>query len=327
MKKNPKHKERAPIPIVALDNRGVQHHFGSVREFMEAKQPLPSSQISEWGKSSRVEIHRILRGDGGGSSYGGWRFRYAGSPEESFEDRSVKYQPADAEEAIRREEALQDLKSRTKLVETATEALDKGVHDVDSVKQVLRKQYLRIIEISADVRESLRDAPKGWKAKDDIEVLEKTAEAWGIDWRHIVDTRTDADKVADSIREILQRGPQEIYARTDDELDAMERAFEDARLGCLDALRRLREEEDLVTEAIKSRYTPDGKKKGEFSASWDGDDAIDHDDDAIDHGDERDDESQSAPEVVDDEDDPGEAGVDGPSGGADRPPAPGSLGD
>jgi gas vesicle protein len=323
---------------------GVESVWPSAEKFMDANPPYADTGVRStgtgngWSKYSKNSIQRVCRGME--SAYGGWRFRYLAK------DDPMARLIREEEIAERRNQAVPESVAaemdahRQRRTDDAN--LMSGDLTNDEVKAVLRRKYNEIVVFLSRIRNGEWMPPKGWSAKEEVSFLREVAEVHGIDWSSIADTRTDADKMRDSIDKIVREGVSAAMELTDDELEVLERSMADAVEGCKAYIRQKTKDDDTCPDHVKERFHPDGSwKKGESFSEDDQGDAdemlarelaefeqgsvyLDVEDELVGEalGEEAFDESQDEPDDTDNGGDSGGAGVDGTPGGASRPPAP-----
>lgn len=339
---------KIPKPIVAIDPQGIEKIYESTLAFMDACSPLEGSEIEPdgqhpmgWSKNSKTTIQRCCRDIE--ASYGGWRFRYL--------DRNDDYHRVIREEKRAERMGFEVPKTAKDALEAHRQrqqddmALMSGDLNIDQIKAILRRKYGEITVFLSKIRNGEWTPPKGWSAKEEFAYLKDCAEVYGIEWSNIADTRTEADKVADAVRELVAYGPISLLERTDEELDAMEKSIDQAVKGCVRYIYDAAKTMDQCPDHVKARFNPDGSwKRGHgFSSEDEGDadlklatemaefeaesmyldvpDESPAGDIAEDESPDGD-ESQSGDMESENGGDSGEAGLDGASGGAPCRPAP-----
>jgi hypothetical protein len=326
---------RKPIPIKAVDASGAEFFYDSVEEFMQSHGPDPVSNIERWGPHSKNALRKAARGEE--ASYGGWRLSYL------IEGGKGKYETIPGTIKTRDEDRYEKPESERREIDAYRQREEDyalmmtGANgDTVRLKSILRRQYLEIGVKIAKRRNGEWEPPKGWKASEDLEFLERIAEVNGIDWKHIADTRTDAEMFTDGINKLVAEGATAAMELVDEELEAIHKQMLAALDGVRKELLSIAREEDAATDTVRRMFESDGTPKAgvtlreEFEGEL-SEDALIPDYEEYDEG------SQCATETGDDVDDrepsgdescsDDAAGVDGLPGGADRPPAPGLQGE
>ena len=213
---------RKPIPIKAVDTTGKEYFYDSVDEFMQNHEPEPSSEIKAWGQNSKNALRKVARGDKKFNSYGGWRLSYL------IEGGKGKYTTVPGTITTRDRDKFERPESEVREIEAIrqqeldyAEMMTGGAGDPEKLKPILRRQFLDVGVKIAKRRNGEWEPPKGWKPSEDLEFLERIAEVNGIDWRHIADTRTDAEMFTDGINRLVAEGVTAAMELVDEELEVI----------------------------------------------------------------------------------------------------------
>lgn len=150
------------------------------------------------------QVNRIFKGEQG--SVHGWQF---GKDVERF----LKIDSEDAKEEIR------DL--------MVAEKENRGSRTIDEWRAHIRSRYIALNERQQKIDEGREDPPLRWSIKDSTAFLKDLAETLGIDWKHIADTRTDAEKAQDAVDRLLS-APESLFEIPSGTLEALERSMDDA---------------------------------------------------------------------------------------------------
>ena len=92
------------------------------------------------------------------------------------------------------------------------------------------------------------DSAKKININHQTQALERSCVLHGFDPKHIMDARTDAEKALDAANR-LQQAPRGLLEELDDELDALEKAFDAADKGCLEEIKRRMQRGDAPKSA------------------------------------------------------------------------------
>lgn len=142
-----------------------------------------------------------------------------------------------------------------------------GAGDIKSPNEA--KQYLRakLLELSATIDLATSGAielPRGMDPRKILDVYKAIADSWSIDWKHLGDTRSDAEKTKDAVDKLIA-SPAEAFALLDDEIAALEDAMATAE-------RHAKNFVDHFVRTVKGEPEPPeaalGKARAEALACW-----------------------------------------------------------
>lgn len=239
---------RQPKEFIAIAPDGTTVHARGVSAFAE-QHGLQQTSISKCLAGSSVQ-HK------------GWRFRNIGDPQPDADDLA----PPDKVVSAPEPEVPAAAPPRpASLSEAPEDSSGYEMPDVEAPEfsewQQRKKQEIRetLFALQRNIKlfaENPELRPARYAPDKDVMLLKAAAEAAGIDWKHIADNRSDAEKTQDAVDRLLE-APENIFTLADDEIDALVRAMESSAV-----LARTYAREQID----RKRHGP--KARAEAAAKW-----------------------------------------------------------